>query len=119
MKEFPVGSLGVCDAEDDRVAFVPLHRFEVFHEKRLRNVGTEEFLFVLLFKSSLFEKTFDEFLLGLAKRDDSEASRRRFLEMTIDQIDDEGRFFVVVAKFAVEGSVFDVVVIDADSLMLT
>ena len=63
----------VADGEDDDVAFVALHVFQILHEQRLLQAFAEELLQFGMLAAEFVHQIVDQILLGLAERHDADA----------------------------------------------
>ena len=114
-QEPPLGVLAVSDAEDDCVALITLHRFEVLDEERFIFRIPEEGLHLGPRLTARGKQIVNQFLLRDAERHHTQTPVRELLEVLIDQVDNKLRFLAVRVRPAVKETVA-VVVVNTDPL---
>ena len=116
LNETSVGPFRVGDAEDDRVALVPLDGFEVLDKERFGRVRFKEAFEVRFLYAFFRDQTVDELLLRVGKGDDAETAVGIVFDTFKDKFDDSLRLFAVRLGLAVEDAAVDVIKIDADTV---
>ncbi len=110
VQQAPLGINAVGDAENNRVALIALHCFEILDEERLTGAVPEE---VLLFRRILAppgKQPVYQVLLGHAEGNHAKAAVRVFFKVLIYQIHYELGFLAVGVGLAVKNTVHMVVV---------
>ena len=100
----------IGNAENNRIAFITLHGFEIFDEERLFPIVLEE---VFLFRCALppLGKQFiNQVLLRYAERNHTKTAVRVFFNILIDQINNKLCFLPIGMDFAVKYAVHVIIV---------
>ena len=100
----------IGNTENNCISLITLHGLKVFNKERLVSIVLEEIFFFRCALPSLRKQFINQVLLSYAERNHAKTTVRIFLNILINQIDNELRFLPVGMSFAVKYAVHVIIV---------
>ena len=100
----------IGNTENDRISFVTLHSFKVLYKERLVPIVLEEIFFFWRALPPLRKQLINQVLLCYAERNHTKTAVRVFLNILINQVNNELRFLTVGMNFAVKYAIHVIIV---------